>query len=547
MTQSKPSWRVPGAPSHELTRSTAAHRVGALAARSELLMAHYEYRVPMTLPSWWCPEGRPDLGEPPTWAAGVLPESKYQGFRHDRLVGSFHPSHRAKWTAHELCHGLVGFAWRPDASTLFHALAARLAEALPVALWYFFDEANGARCSVHVGRGPLSGPTCLACESLGRGGAVDIGDAERWWRDGQAWLSEELAAIRDSVRLGRPIGNPHPSIDLSSDGLAYAAAQAPRLSDPAFARYVELFFQQGQGWFSSLEGLEARVLEVASHLCGEGTAEPLLGGRWRWIAQDLGMRLVTVWVETDGDMSSEIERLLVQLSTAPSEVSVGEVIRGYERLHADWFLPEPDEVFAVGYPLPHGYGCSLRQATEGLRTACPKALDALGAHSADVLAQFVQQDAPERWERTALGRRFAVYMDGTVHSAAADQARFEAAVTYVSPADPIAATLGCAARDGDSIRVAQGVEVIRVSHAVTEAEPTPLEPPLTWALWQGADADVRLLEVSDAAAELIRAGGGREHSLAQLALDEEEAARLCAHGVLVPVRWSLDILPDDRL
>jgi hypothetical protein len=510
-------------------------------------MAHYEYRVPLTLPSWWCPEGRPDLGEPPTWAGGVLPESKYQGFRHDRLVGSFHPSHRAKWTAHELCHSLVGFAWRPGASALFHALAARLAEALPVALWYFFDEADGPRCSAHAGQGPLAGPTCSACEDAGASGAVDIGDAERWWSEGHAWLAQELASIRDSARLGRPTRHPHRAIDLSSDGLAYAAAQSPRLSEPAFERYVALFFEEGQGWFSSLEGLEARVLAVAAHLSGEATAAPLTGGRWRWIAQDLGMRLATVWVETDGDMALELERLLVALSTAPSEASVGEVIAGYEQLHADWFLPEPGEVFAVGYPLPHGYGLSARQATDGLRSACPKTLDALGGHADTAVAEFLTHEVPERWQRVGLGRRFAAHLEGTDHDAAADQARFEAAVAYVAPADPIAVTLGFTAHYGDTVRVAEGVEVLRVSHAVTEVAPTPLEESMAWAIWRGADGDVRLLEVSDTVAALIAAGPRCEYSLAEFECEEDEVARLCTHGVLVPTRWSLGVLPDERL
>ena len=352
MQDSDPEWCVSGAPTHELKRSTAAQRVGLLAARSELFMAHYEYRLAMTLPEWWCPEGRPDLGEPLPWTRGVLPESKYQGFRHDRLVGSFHPSHRAKWTAHELCHGLVGFAWRPNGSLLFHALAARLAEALPVALWYFFDEADGPRCAAHAGQGALSGPTCEACEVLGVLGPQGSELSESWWTRGRHWLEAELDAIRASVEAESPLRHPHPSIDLNSDALAYAAAQHPRLSDPAFERYVGLFFEEGQGWFSSLEGLEARVREVARYLCGEGDARPLIGGRWRWVAQDLGMRLVTLWVQTEGEVAKEIERLTAYLAEAPTETKVAEVIRRYAALHADWVLPEPEELFAVGYPLP---------------------------------------------------------------------------------------------------------------------------------------------------------------------------------------------------
>ncbi|HIN85132.1 MAG TPA: hypothetical protein EYN06_01535, partial [Myxococcales bacterium] len=133
---------VEGALPHELTRTPASALIGRLAAQSNLMLSHFEHRVEFSLPEAWLPVGRADLSEAPGWQNGVLTESKYQAFRHDRISGSFHPGHRAKWTAHELCHGLVGFAWQPGAGRFFHALSARLAEVLPVALWYFFDEAG---------------------------------------------------------------------------------------------------------------------------------------------------------------------------------------------------------------------------------------------------------------------------------------------------------------------------------------------------------------------------------------------------------------------
>ena len=147
--------QVEGAPAHELLRSPASQAVGRLAMQSNLLLSHFEHRVELALPEEWLPTDRPDLGETPVWQNGVLPEAKYQAFRHDRISGSFHPSHRAKWTGHELCHGLVGFAWKPSASRFFHALASRLAEVLPVALWYFLDEANLRRCPSHQGGAAL--------------------------------------------------------------------------------------------------------------------------------------------------------------------------------------------------------------------------------------------------------------------------------------------------------------------------------------------------------------------------------------------------------
>ena len=144
--------QIPGAPTHELLRSPAAQRIGILAAQSGLLLSHFETRLDLEWPEEWEPHNRPDLGQPQRWKGGVLPETKYRSFSHDRIIGSFHPSHRAKWTAHELCHGLVGFAWSPNFNRFHHALAARVSEVLPVALYYFFDEAGLRRCPDHAER-----------------------------------------------------------------------------------------------------------------------------------------------------------------------------------------------------------------------------------------------------------------------------------------------------------------------------------------------------------------------------------------------------------
>ena len=158
-----------GAPAHELTRSSAAHVIGDLAQASGLFLSHFEYRHHMPLPDAWCPPNQPGFSAQPYWKAGHLVE-QYRHFRYDNPIGSFHPSHDPKWTAHELCHALIGFAWRPNASPLFHSLSARLSELLPVALWYFFDEIDLRRCRQHAGLGDLFGLRCPACEQAASGG-----------------------------------------------------------------------------------------------------------------------------------------------------------------------------------------------------------------------------------------------------------------------------------------------------------------------------------------------------------------------------------------
>jgi hypothetical protein len=134
--------------------------------------------------------------------------------------------------------------------------AARLAEALPVTLWYFLDEDGLARCPDHDG--PLFDAYCERCEAAHAGGPGPR--RPEWIERGQAFLTRELAAVRRSAREGRMVPNRYATLDLGSDGLAYAASHRARLESPEFERWVELFCPPGSGHHASLEALEARVL-----------------------------------------------------------------------------------------------------------------------------------------------------------------------------------------------------------------------------------------------------------------------------------------------
>ena len=281
---------IENAPPSELSRSPAAARIGELAAASGLFLSHFEQRWEPEWPEPWNPQGRPDLGERAGWVHGVLPETKFRTFQLDRLIGSLHPAHRAKWTAHELSHGLVGFAWKPGATPLWRATAARIAELLPVTLWYFLDEAGLQRCPDHAGGGPLFGTHCPACEDAARRGPVPA-DATDWHARARAYVEAELAAVAETRRLGRPVSHRHATLVLCSDGLAYEAAHGARVESAAFHSWVERFCEEGDGWHASLDALEARVLALLDDLTGGPAAAPWTGGRERWIAQDLGWRL----------------------------------------------------------------------------------------------------------------------------------------------------------------------------------------------------------------------------------------------------------------
>jgi len=522
----------------ELRRSTAARRVGELAERAGLFLAHFEQRFRLPTPEAWIPAGRPDLVELddgiPSWQAGVLQEAKYQGFRHDLQIASFHPGHRAKWTAHELCHALVGFAWRPDGSLLFHALAARLAEALPVALWYFFDEADLRRCHQHAGGGALFGLFCAECEAAAAAGPLESApERERWVGEGRAFLDRELAAVRRSVREGRPIPSRYATLDLASDGLAYAAAHGLRLRSPEMEELIARFFPPGTGHHATLEGLEARIEEVLAHLLGEAEAAPLAAGAGLWMTQDVAWRLLVVRSETEGEAHAELSRLLDVLAAAPGEAAVAEVAQAYVDLADGWVLPEPDDLFAVGYPLPAGFGRSVAQIRAGLETACPTALLHLGEAADDAVAAFVGADG---LVREPLGRRFAAFLARVApDTQAAAVAALEAAVAHAAPVDPVEATLGWDGAPTDRLRLGRGVELVRAPAGSLDDD----QDDQLVAILREADGGVGVHGLRPEVGQVLLALGTGAAAPEELGLPADDVEALAEAGLLVPVRWGL--------
>lgn len=521
-----------GAPEADYVRSPAAAAVGRLAAAAGLRMFHFEHRHALELPDDWVLPGREADAEPPEWQMGVLPESKYQSYRHDLLLGSFHPGHRAKWTTHELCHGLVGFAWKPGATPLWHATAARLAELLPVALWYFLDEIGLRRCEPHADAPSLYGAFCRRCEAVA--GHVPS-DPEPWIRDADRFIEGELGAVARTRRLGRVIPHLHATLDLSSDGLAYAHAHGPRLRSDAFERFAAELAPVGAGRFDDLDAFVERIRSVALAVV-EGAPLPVLGDRDRWIRQDLGWRLLQVWHDTDGEARDGLDALVGRLvAGAP----FAEIHAGYAGLCEDFYLPEPGEVFAVGYPLAGG-GSDAAQLERGLRTAVPLTLELLDDAGADWRG-FAAADPSVR---EPIARRFARYAAHRWPGAVADLAAYEAALG-ATWWDGVPEILG----DGSGLRLADGAVVIRagrdvvgLAEAVEAGTATgtlvdgavvvdggPPEQPC--ALVVGRDHDeVVLAEVSVATADALESGGD---------VPPGEAAELRATGLAVPRSWDI--------
>jgi len=117
--------------------------------------------------------------------------------------------------------------------------------------------------------------------------------------------------------------------------------------------------------------------------------------------------------------------MIDRLAATPREHTLAATIEDYRALHRDYLLPDPEELFAVGYALPSGLGLALDQIAEGIASACPRAWDLCGdagvGQAFDILAGRTVR-APDwmganglEWlyrlasEPRRLGKRYLVY------------------------------------------------------------------------------------------------------------------------------------------
>ncbi len=431
-------------PAREFLRSPAARLVGRAAAADGLVLARYEHRQPI------------GVDTEPVWQQGTIPEPKYADFRHDLPIGSFHPGHRAKWSAHELAHVHVGFAWWPGASPLAVATAGRLAELWPVALWYFFDEVGLQRCPRH--HGPLFRTLCPACEAVAGARPVEPRDRE-FVAEGLRFVDRELAAVARTVRTGVPVAHVWGSLDLCSDGIAYADGHGARLEGPAFRAWAERFFVPETGGFGDLPALVARVEAVVAALASDGPLPTWVGdpvvGRRRWVAADLAARLLDA-ATSDRGIPAEVESWVDGLAEGVDPSEVARQIRAANRPDAD-----PELLFATGYPWEHGGevpGATLDRLDSGLRTVVPVTLELFDDAGIDPVPAFAAVDEAVR---RPLGERFAAWLEEDAPSAVTALARYEAALRHVT-SDPLTG-LGAV---GEGVERASGLTVIRAGFDV---------------------------------------------------------------------------------
>ena len=540
-------------PTEELNRSPAAQVVASLASASGMFLRHFEHRHHLSFPDRWIPSNRPDLSGETKWVNGVLKEHKYLHFRYDQPLGSFHPSHRAKWTTHELCHGLVGFTWRSDMTPFAHSLAARLSELLPVALWYFFDEIQLRRCPLHYLQGPLFRDHCVYCDLLAKQGPrLPEPEDDQFRRDGLNFVRDELAMIMRSKRFGRPLPNRFATIDLNSDALAYVAQQQLRMEDPLFRKFIELFHGPHTGMWADLEELEGRVWGLTEALSGGLPANPLSAGSDFWIAQDLGWRLLTLSAQCEDEEAVEsLEEMAEALSKTPTAIS--QMIEDYHKLYEAFFLPDPEAFFAVGYPLidnkaERTWGSDGPQLYQGVDSSCPSLVKALGPDGlSEQISAFAGWDL-DRPQRLPIGKRFAQFLTETAPGPLAELATYESALQHPESPDPWAASLNWNFPEGKLVRRAQGVEVLKFNIEVDrliealhdDDDQTDIPERKNWMLVSHQPGGIRhVVEITEQSANAINllAEGPLERAL--LNLTDEEWDLLIEANAITPCSWHI--------
>lgn len=413
-------------------------RAWALAVAAGVPLAHFEERCWLEPPAAFAVEGRPDLGEVEGWHEGVLPETKFRHFRVDRMVMSFHPGQRAKWTAHEAIHRLVGWAWWPGITRLELATVVRVAEALPVAAWYAFDEEGRRRCPLHRWMDAWGAPACTACDRAALLGPHGSPEDAFCRAEGLAFLERELAAAEASLASGRVVPSPWRSVDLASDGLAWAAAHGPRLDHPSFAAWVERFVPVGHGRFDRADALLARVREVAAALLEGSALAPWPCGAEAWVLQDAAQRVAEVVVDCAPACAAALDGALLRASGSGR---VEDLVADYVRATERWALPPAEVVFGLGYRVPGVPGLPPSpQLAAGVASAFPAVSGRLGSALPAFVAAFA---AADKLERRPLARRVLAVAEAQALLPAPllALARLEAALADPPPADLGALTL----------------------------------------------------------------------------------------------------------
>ncbi|MCB0349069.1 MAG: hypothetical protein KDD37_09540 [Bdellovibrionales bacterium] len=382
-----------GADPKDYHRSSVSKRIFALAQENQLLFAHYEYRWPVPVPEHWLHSSMREEGQGASyWQSGVLFESKYQAFRHDSAVCNFHPGQSSKWGAHELCHKLVGYAWRPNENLLFHTLAAWTAEVLPVVVYYFWDEIDSYKCDVH--RAHTMSPTsyCVSCEAISE---VTKETRSQQLQAGWDFLNTQLLAIEESLQKQRIISAPYFSLNLADDAYHYSLSQLERLNSDVYIEYMKEAVPATL-YTQSIEDLIKRVRYVASALMDNSSFSNYNISRENWAYMDISFRGLELAESMDTELKSIfLKQVRAYIKTKKLDAFLAE----YQALQEDYEMPSAREFFGTGYEINNEFGFYKEQIIEGLQSLLPNTYELLND---DEIDEFVKSD---RGNREYLGQR----------------------------------------------------------------------------------------------------------------------------------------------
>ena len=365
--------------------SPVAAKLFAWAEQQQIFFSHFEARFPTHLLA----EAVEEQQAWPDWQQGYLAESKFQHFRLDQAVASFHPAHDTKWTAHEILHRLVGFFYRPGASRWEYLQAARLSESVPVAQYYFLEPAM--QWHPHEDGELKIDPYHLssATEFL-----------TREWQAAAACIDGDYYEELDfyGIRLG-------------SDAILYMQHNEQRLNgiwQPALAKS---FYLPSLGCCADISSLQQRAEAIFLALRDYREIDVQLSavsGIDR-VKLDLAQRLITLAQNlADGQQRDLLLSLCFdELVKVEDEAGLGEWMQKYILWEESHSLLPAHKFFAVGYRLPLGFGFDFESILSGLRSEFPECLQ-MCSISEENLQSFV--DSSYFWRRERLGQRFLAFL-----------------------------------------------------------------------------------------------------------------------------------------
>ena len=234
-----------GVAAGELLAGPFTLRAAAMGIGEGALVARHERRT--------CLHWRADLRgaagaidqEHGEWIGGALVAGRYQSFCLDGAFALMNPNHSARWTAHELLHRAVGFAWAPDLSPWEQYQLSRLAELLPVAHWYGLDrfcrlDERGPYERAQDAQRPESPLTkALWLDETAEVLMARVTQCAPMLLSALEHIELELRAYDSERETLRLTPAEHDLLNSSSDALAYVAGHGARLRDADVAQLLQ--------------------------------------------------------------------------------------------------------------------------------------------------------------------------------------------------------------------------------------------------------------------------------------------------------------------